>query len=351
MHRDGRDDLTRWQKRAEPVIAAPPPGIDATGFRDPCVWRQDDAWFMALGCGQKGVGGMVLLYQSADLVNWNYIQPLFEGKMDPKLAGKGAVASGEMYECPSFFQLGNKHVLFVSTMGTTPYWVGGYHDHRFHNESEGKLDFGAYYAPITQLDDRGRRVLWGWIPERRSRDAMKAAGWSGVLSFPRLLTVGADGLLRFEFASQTRSLRRSRFNFVNLYIANNRPLKIPGVSGDALEIFAEFEAGDAEEYGLHVLSSADGSEFTPLIFDRTKNRLGKNTELELGPGETLRLHVIVDCSVIEVIANGRACVTERAYTSNEDCVYVSVFSKGGVAKLRSMQIYELKPISPDRLTT
>ena len=34
-------------------------------------------------------------------------------------------------------------------------------------ESEGLLDHGAYYAPKSQLDAEGNRILWGWITETR----------------------------------------------------------------------------------------------------------------------------------------------------------------------------------------
>jgi beta-fructofuranosidase len=256
-----------------------------------------------------------------------------------------------MYECPSFFPLGTKHVLFVSTLGTTVYWVGTYKDFQFQPELEGRLDSGAYYAPITQLDDKGKRILWGWIQERRSRDAQNAAGWSGALSLPRVISLGKDGKLYFEPAPQLHSLRRTRQNILNMTIPNNRPLKLPDVEGDALEIYAEFEPGDAEEFGLHVLMSPDMAEHTPILYDRQSNKLSKNADLRLTPGEALRLHVFIDGSVIEVFANGRACLTERAYTSSPSCNQVALFSRGGTAKLRSMQVYELKPISENRMTT
>jgi Beta-fructosidases (levanase/invertase) len=98
---------------------------------------------------------------------------------------------------PSFFALDGKHVLFVSTQDTTPYYVGTYKDLEFTPESEGRLDTGAYYAPISQLDAQGRRIVWGWIQERRSREAQRAAGWSGVLSLPRVLSL-REGHLAIE---------------------------------------------------------------------------------------------------------------------------------------------------------
>ena len=72
-----RDDLLTWDKYAgNPVIAAPPEGLDVTGFRDPHVWREGDRWQMLLGSGIRRLGGAVLLYSSPDLVHWEYTGPL-----------------------------------------------------------------------------------------------------------------------------------------------------------------------------------------------------------------------------------------------------------------------------------
>ena len=71
----------------------------------------------------------------------------------------------------------------------------------------------------------------------------------------------------------------------------------------------------------------------------------------LAKGEPLRLTIFVDCSVIEVFANGRACLTERAYTNKPGNDGVALYARGGTAKVRSMQVYEMKSISSDRMTT
>ena len=102
---------------------------------------------MTIGSGFKGVGGAVLLFRSQDLVSWEYLHPLYVGKMGME-AGPGTpyygtpamyVASGEGFDCPDFFQLGDKHVLVVATMGESPYWVGRYFDHKFIPEKEGSI--------------------------------------------------------------------------------------------------------------------------------------------------------------------------------------------------------------------
>lgn len=353
-----RDGLNTWTKRAEPIISGPPEGLKVTGFRDPCVWHEDDGWYMALGSGIVGVGGCVLLYKSPDLIQWTYLHPLYQGQMDPKITGQGSVSSGEMWECPSFFALGDKHVLFVSTKGGTPYYVGDYKNLEFIPEAEGHMDAGAYYAPITQLDERGRRIVWGWVKEQRSSEAQKAAGWSGVLSLPRELTVGAHGGLEIHPVAQTRLLRGSKQTFVNLFIPSARPLRVPDLRGDALEMILEIDPADSDECGLQLLVSPDGSEFATVGYNRARKQLHAGSlrstqdgNLILGHRELLRLHIFVDCSVIEVFANGRTCLTARSYSTAAAHTGVSLYAHGGTAKLRSMQVFDMKPISNDRLTS
>lgn len=69
-----------------------------------------------------------------------------------------------MAECPNFFKLGDKWVLIISAhlvldTGTVLYYVGDFKDNRFIPESDGVLDSGYYYAPLTHLDDKGRRIM------------------------------------------------------------------------------------------------------------------------------------------------------------------------------------------------
>ena len=113
-----KDNLQTWQKQsANPVIPAIPDGMDLIGFRDPFLWKEDDGlWYMLLGSGIKGQGGVALLYRSPDMINWEYLNPLTIG--DPK-------ESGINWECPNFLALGKKHMLVVSPHGRPVYWLGG----------------------------------------------------------------------------------------------------------------------------------------------------------------------------------------------------------------------------------
>ena len=105
------------------------------------------------------------------------------------------------------FTLGNKHVLLISTMGKVRWKVGTYSNQRFMPEKEGVVDWGSYYAAKTTRDADGNLILWGWIPETRSDADLIAAGWAGVMSLPRVLSLSADNELQTEVAPAAAVLR------------------------------------------------------------------------------------------------------------------------------------------------
>jgi len=362
------DGMIAWKKYGgNPVIGAPPEGLKVTGFRDPCVWREANTWYMLIGSGFRGVGGTALLYTSPDLLHWKYLHPLFIGKMNEQAKSKNPVATGEMWECPDFFPLGDKHVLIVSTQGTTLWFVGTYAERKFLPESQGQLDFGSYYAPKSMVDGRGRRILWGWVQEGRRDEAQRAAGWSGVLSLPRVLSLGASGGLEIAPAPELEVLRGTHRAYRHLHVTPSSAALLKEIQGECLEIAAEFEPGDAEEFGLKVRAAPDASEQTLVFYNRTEKRLKVDRErsslspevdrgvqegsFELAPGETLKLRVFLDCSVVEVFANRRACLTERVYPTRADSLGLSVFARGGGATLTAMDVWKFRPISPHRMTT
>ena len=65
-------NLIKWRKIPEnPVIAAPPPGLKITDWRDPALWKDGEDWYMIIGAGGRETNGMVPLYRSRDLRKWD----------------------------------------------------------------------------------------------------------------------------------------------------------------------------------------------------------------------------------------------------------------------------------------
>lgn len=265
-------NLAKWTKLPQnPVLAAPPAGMKVVGWRDPCVWKEGDTWYMVIGSGEIGKGGMALLYSSKDLRNWRYIHSLATGKPDP--ASQDASRPwASMWECPDFFFLREKPVLLVARRNA--YLTGTYSDHTFQQQSGGQIDYGsAAYAQKTMEDEKGRRIWWAWIHEKRSTEAQAAAGWAGVMSLPKLLTVRADGKLGVEPVAELEVLRRAKRVMSEQKIVPNGPLLVEGLESDCVEIQAEIELGDAHQAGLCVRSTRDGSEQTLIGYDRDSGRL------------------------------------------------------------------------------
>ncbi|WP_324668879.1 glycoside hydrolase family 32 protein [Geochorda subterranea] len=330
-----------------PVIGARPEGFDLWGFRDPYVWKEDDGWYMALGSGIKGVGGAVLLYRSTNLYDWSFLHPLCVGKLEE---------TGYNWECPNFFALDGRHVLIVSPHSNPIYFVGKYERHRFEPERWGVVDYGpAFYAPQVFIDDRGRPIMFGWLKEQRSEAEQIRAGWSGVMSLPRILSLRHDGTLGCEPAPEVQLLRAEHWRFEDLTVAQSAPLELSGVRGDALEILAEFVpnragAGEgAHRAGLSVLRAPDGSEQTIIEYDQQAGCLrvgGEEAPLQLAAGEALQLRVFVDRSVVEVFANGRVCIATRVYPQRPDCLGVALVAQGGQAYASSVDVWRMNSIWP-----
>jgi len=100
-------------------------GYAATGFRDPCPWREDDGWYLVIGSGERDKGGCVLLYRSQDLRHWEYLHPLAHGTRTGNPA-PDSVDRGDMWECPDFFEVNGQHCLFYSSENKVSWATGDY---------------------------------------------------------------------------------------------------------------------------------------------------------------------------------------------------------------------------------
>jgi beta-fructofuranosidase len=346
------DDLRTWKKFAAPVIAAPPPGLDVTGFRDPVLWREGNNWMLILGSGIRGKGGSILLYSSPDLRHWTYLHPLVEGSPSGKKT-VNPVDTGDMWECPDFFPLSNKHVLLISTMGKVRWKVGVYANQRFTPEKEGVVDWGSYYAAKTMLDRDGNRILWGWIPETRPDADLIAAGWAGAMSLPRVLSLNAQNELQTEMAPTVQKLRGPRVTISRDNDAASRQKIV-----DALRIHdlaAELDLRvlpKADEFSL-TLQAEDGKPFVIFACSRRSamRELRVNSvtaPLSGAPGSPVRLHLYLDGSVLEVFANETTALTARIYEIPTTALRLKL---EGNADLISLDAWQMTPISKNRLTS
>lgn len=378
----GSPDLSTWTKAPEnPVIAAPPAGVDITAYRDHCVWREGARWRQLVGSGIRGRGGTAFLYESADLRSWDYVGPLVIGD-----ATQGSPSdpdwTGTMWECVDLFRAGtgslgaepadgSPDVLVFSAWddGRTHhplYWTGRYAADSFEPDALHRLDYGGryFYAPQSFRDEAGRRVMFGWLQEGRSDAAMVEAGWSGVMSLPRVTTVSTDGTLVFAPVPELEKLRRDHVGLPGRVLTGTETLDT-GVRGNQLDLELDLHLAPGSVLRLGVLGSADGAEETRielsrppagagnadegiLRLDRTHASLDSSVDAEEKSGAVpleeghVHLRILVDRSTVEIFANGKP-LTARIYpTLGGGHVTLSV--PGGTVRLLSFDAWTMADI-------
>lgn len=351
----GDRDMLHFRKYEEnPVIAAPPRDLEVTGFRDPYVWRNGNEWLMVIGSGIKDKGGAILLYRSDDLRKWEYLHPAFVGDSND---------TGEMWECPNFIRISDRWVLFVAVNSRSIYFVGDFDDGRFVPVYRGETDLGgSLYAPQVFRDQSRRVVLFGWLWERQSPESQAAAGWAGVQSLPRVVTLSPTGHLDFAPVPEVDSLRDDLlFHSTMTDLKRGFSLEL---QTNTIEIAAEIEPQDFGVCQIAVLRSPDGCEETvvscdlgarTLSIDTTKSSLDESAVRELRSVRMsdrdgrVSLRIFVDRSVVEAYANGTV-LTARVYPRKADSTQVRISAGGVSCPVGSLDVWRIMDVSPTAAT-
>ncbi len=346
-------DLATFTKYPNnPVIKGPPPGLQISGeMRDPWVWKEGDSWYMIIGSGLKGGKGPVIpLYRSSNLRDWEYLHPFYRGDSSRfDFLGDAAFC-----ECPAFFPLGDKYILVLSDK--TTYLVGRYEDHRFIPEKRGRLDYGeapsikdgGIYVPEFLLDNKGRRIMFGWADSWRSvqntlQDHIKA-GWAGMQTLPRVLTLNADGLIDAAPAEELEALRGEHREFAGIFLTPDSSNVLPGVHGLQQEIRAVFQPGTATNFGLEIL---DVAEPVSIFYDVPAKSLRYNQvsiPLTLNRQDKLELRIFIDGKAIEVYANRKIVLTEQLKPETAAGYRIKAFARDGQVLLESLDAWQMGSI-------
>lgn len=351
-------DLKTWTKLPTPVIANPPRSLEVNGFRDPSPWRQGECWYTDLASGIADQGGAVLLYRSRDLRAWEYMHILSHRDRNGP-AAFDSFDPWEVWECPEFFPLGDHHVLIFSTAGKT-YWQSGKLDQgsmTFQPEQAGIVDYGSYYAAKTQLNKAGNRILWGWITESRPLAEYKAAGWAGMMSLPRMLSLAADGRLRFSVAPEVNQLRGREKSLVITpdQHQNQRQLDSLHIEACCGEILCQAKR-TGEPFQLALTGpSENAAPWLTLGYDPNHPRQviidSRPIPLALGEKENIEFHLYIDGSVIEVLVNQQIACTRRFYYSGNKSQNLHLRWIGSTSNIAGLSVWQLSPISSNRLTS
>ncbi|MBL8204596.1 MAG: glycoside hydrolase family 32 protein [Blastocatellia bacterium] len=357
-----------WTKYA----SNPALDIGSQDFRDPKVfWHTaSNQWVMVVAVPNEK---KVRLYGSANLKAWKMLSEF----------GPAGVSEG-VWECPDLFELpiegsrNNKRwVLIVSTNSGgaaggsgVQYFIGTFDGVKFTNDNGPAtklyLDYGKdLYAAATWSDippNDGRRILLGWMTNLQYASRQPTAPWRGMLSVPRVLTLRktSDGLrVQQQPIAELQALREKHVSYGSRQVVEGQPLlAAEGVSGDALEIIAEFEIGKAKEFGFVLRarkeqktivgydvakrelfidrSQAGDSDFAPESFP------GRHAVTLSPDGKKIRLQIMLDRTSVEVFGNNGLVTLTDTIFPEATSVNAEIYVKEGKVRLETLEVWQMK---------
>lgn len=366
---DGGRTFTKYE--GNPVLNHEDPD-----FRDPNVmWHEEsDQWVMVVALP---IQRKVAFYGSPNLREWELLSEF----------GPAGGVEG-IWECPDLFELpvdgdpGNtRWVLHVDKNpgaiaggSGSQYFIGDFDgtefilDPQFTEEDILWTDYGTdFYAAISWSDipgEDGRRTWVGWMSNWMYAGDKPTDPWRSAQSIPRKveLVTTEDGSLRMvqHPVSELQQLRGELRSLTDITVGGE-PLLLEDhdISGKAYEMKVEFDALDADAFGVDVRAAAE--EFTRIGYDAGREVLYvdrtnsgetdfhegfatvSEAPLALSDG-TLSLHIFVDWSSVEVFAqDGQKILTKRIFPDpgSED---ITLFSEGGEVAVSRLDFWPLSSI-------
>lgn len=294
------------------------PDFCSCHVRDPKVWKEGEIWKMVLGARTLDDEGCVLVYESADLINWKYAGKVYKE------------GYGYMWECPDYFELGGKGFLSTCPQGLPHYetkWQnlnesgyfpveGRLEDSRLGEFAEWDMGFD-FYAPQTFLDPQGRRILIGWLgmDNRVYGNATTELGWQHCLTIPREVTLGENGRLRQYPIAEFEALRKGERRHADGCTAKYAlPLEICG------EPTADFFITLDSKLELRFDKA---KQLFTMKFSDEKYGCGRGTRnAVIASVNSIRL--IADMSSIEVYLNGGETVMSTRFYPDGGCAELEI---------------------------
>lgn len=290
--------------------------------RDPKVWEENGIYYMVLGSQYKDestnkMQGEILIYTSVDGIKWDYQNRLVNPKIE-----------SNMWECPDLFKIGHQYVLIMSPENIITDGIN-YPSHAMWsfvdfdpntctitmNEELHFLDYGLdVYAPQTNLDKDGQRVVINWL---RMPCPSEDQEWNGVFTFPRVMKIQNHHLYFSVHPEIDKQFTKSVSQFS---LGNAMKISVDMIEGSDLNIGGykirmkdsvvqvDREAVFPKEAKLFNNDSKAGVKFsTPVL------------------KESVHLDIYTDTQVIEIyVNNGEYVLSHVVYGMNEDFEYNNI---------------------------
>lgn len=299
----------------------------------------DEDYYMFLGARTNEDEGEVLLYRSNDLKDWELANIIIsEDKF------------GYMWECPDAFMLDDRKIFSISPQGVKTqgldyqniyqsgyYKVEGDFNGTYQLKNFKEWDRGFdFYAPQTFLDEKGRRILIGWIgmPDEPSHsNPTVEQGWQNALTIPREVFLQNNKVMQYPVEELNNLRKKTR-------------ILEEGKTSENLKMYdAEITILKDEDITVTVSGAID------LIYSKNEKQftLSFHQDEDLGYGRKERavhleqcqsIRLLADTSCMEIYLNqGEEVFTTRFYT--EEGTSNFKITKG----MAEVKYWELSPMN------
>lgn len=317
------DGVNFTKYSGNPVIKQVTPGN-----RDPkVIWHEPTKkWVLTLYVEHDGVH-TIHLYNSDDLKNWNYLS-----RVD------------HLFECPEFYKLpvdgDPSKSKWVITAASGEYLIGSFDGREFKAETRKLPGFygNVCYAAQTFSDipkEDGRRIQIGWL-----RTDTPGMPFNQSMSIPRelkLVSTPEGPRQTLTPVKELEILRVKSHKIDSRELAPGAANPLAGINAELVELRAELEPGDASEVIVKIRGAT-------LIWRKANSELEVNGLKAPAPLKDGRLKLTAYCDrqALEVFASDGLTYMPVSFHPKPDDLTVSLESKGGAARIHSLEVHEIK---------
>jgi beta-fructofuranosidase len=215
-HATSGDGISWVKDPLNPISLPDVARFEGKDWRDPFVfWNQHEQCYWMLLSTRSGAHpavsrGVVALQTSADLVTWTEAEELY-----------GTFLT-HCPECPEIFRLGDRWILgysrFTDRRGTV-YRVADDPRGPWHHFGTEGPDGMNWYAAKSLTDSTGRRIAFGWVPDRNPEPSATTGSWlwGGDLAVPRELILDSAGQLAIRPVAELAGTARLELSYLASY--------------------------------------------------------------------------------------------------------------------------------------
>lgn len=374
--------LLNWERLKDPVVRVPDKG-EKVPYKvfDPCIWKEGKYYYALSGSKEEGIGKIrrpvEYLFRSKDLKEWTYMHTFVEGDQ--------FFSSNDDRACPYLWPIGNtgKHIILTFSHNSGGrYLLGTYDTNRqkfvaydgdgFNHGPTGR---GGVHAPSGAPDPNSDGVVT-IFNMKRGTAARNGAGFNEIITLPRLLSLDEYDQLTEKPYGGYESLRGEHHEITNLTVKANKEIVLPNIEGNVVELVLEIDMKKCKNLELNVLRSPEKEEYTrivilkeaghpntartskrkirpsTMILDTTNSSISdlvgvrqpEIVDFFLDNGESLKLHIFIDRSVVEVFANERRSLTMRAYPTLDESRLVSIRAIGSPVEILRADAWQMNSI-------